>query len=407
MGIIVMSKISFNVLSFRKNYEDDSAGKKESGSDKLKWAHYTAIVDLREVPRALEEWREVNLRDTNLKGDVYNAITGTVKNSPETFLRKNRGITILAAALELNKANDQLTLEMEDPSLHGIVDGGHTYTAIKEARNENTHGYVAMHIMTGIDDLREVVDIVDARNRSRSAQAQSLDNLVGVYKPIKEALAGFPYADKISYSEYEVGDDKKRKPISIREILSYIYAVNPEDHKGSDHPIAAYSAKGAVVDYFSPPPAGADKSDAGGKGYSDKVIEKAAPLLPSILSFVDFLYKEVPDAYNGQTPEDRGRFGALSTMGVKKREVQLDFGGGSADYDYPDAFLYPVLAAFRKKIVVKKGKWEWDGGNPEAMWIACKEGVGDRLRQLVDKEDSPNRLGKSRLTWSFIADAIQ
>lgn len=387
----------FKALSFRKNYEDVEG----------QWAYYTAIVDLRDVPAELEDWRKVNLRDPNVKGDVYNAIIGTIKNTPESFLRKNRGITILADSVELNKANDQLNMRLVDVKLHGIVDGGHTFTAIKEARNETTNGYVTMHIMTGITDLREVVDIVDARNRSRSAQSQSLDNLAGVYEPIKAAISGLSYENKVSYSEYEVDDEKKRKPISIREILSYIYVMNPEDHATlEDHPIAAYSGKGLVVDYFSPPATDAAKTGAtGGKGYEDNVIEKAAPLLPSLLAFVDFLYKEIPAAYNGK---EEGRFGALTTMGVRRKSVQLHFGGVEADYDYPDAFLYPVLAAFRHKLEVKDGKWQWkDNQDPAEVWVRCKEGLGARLRQIVEQSPSANKLGKSNMNWTFIADAIR
>ena len=389
--------VTFKVLSFRKNYEHENS----------EWAHYTAIVDLRSVPEKLEDWRKVNLRDPNLKGDVYSAIIGTIKNTPETFLRKNRGITILAAGFELNKTNDQLALDLVDDKLHGIIDGGHTFTAIKEGRNETTNGHVAMHIMTGITDLREVVDIVDARNRSRSAQSQSLDNLVGVYEPIKDALSSFSYANKISYSEYEVDDAKKRKPISVREILAYIYCLNPEDHTMSDdHPVAAYSGKGAVVDYFSPPPTDAIKGVPLNKGFADKVIKKAAPLLPSVLSFVDLLYKELPLAYNGEEKGDQGRFGALERLGVRKKVVQLHFGGVSATYDYPDAFLYPVLAAFRKKIRIKDGKWDWVK-NPEEVWEDCKVDVGRRLRQIVDREKSINQLGKTPMNWTFLADAIK
>lgn len=385
------------VLSFRKNYEHEER----------EWAYYTAVVDLREVPEKLESWRKINLRDPNIKGDIYNAIIATVKNSPETFLRKNRGITVLAENVELNKSNDQISLTLSNDQLHGVVDGGHTFAAIIEARDETTVGHVAFHIMTGVSDLREVIDIVDARNRSRSAQAQSLDNLAGVYEPIKNVLEGFPYAERISYSEYEVGDDKRRKPVSVREILSYVYALNPEDHsKSDDHPIAAYSGKGTVVNYFSPPPTSAPKGTPGGRGYEDRVIEKASTLLPSILAFVDFLYKEIPSAYNGTEDGERGRFGKLKTLGVQMKDTTLSFDGSTAKYSYPDAFLYPVLAAFRGKIVVEKGKWKWDE-NPEEVWRRSKEEVGSRLRQIVDRETSINKLGKTPLNWTFLADAVK
>ncbi len=386
--------IPIKVLSFRKNYEQE---------DK-EWAYYTAVVDLRSVPEALEQWRKVNLRDPNVKGDIFNAITRTIKSDSKSFLRKNRGITLLAESVELNKSNDQIVLQLIDDKLHGIVDGGHTYTAIMDARDETTDGYVAFHILTGITDLREVVDIVDARNRSRSAQSQSLDNLEGVYDPIKEVLRGYPYSDLISYSEYDTDDNGKRKPISIREILSYVYCLNPEDHtEVDDHPVAAYSSKGVVVNYFSPPAKGEEKAmTTKNKGFQDDVIAKSAPILPSILSFVDFLYKEIPSAYNGK---DEGRFGALSTLGVQSKAVQLYFGGESATHSYPDAFLYPILAAFRKKLIVSEGRWEWVEA-PEVIWARSKESVGRRLRQIVDRETSVNKLGKTSLNWTFLSDAI-
>jgi len=388
--------IKIKVKSFRKNYESE-----KNYEDGSAWGYYTAVVDLREVPAELEEWRKVNLRDTNTKGDVYNAIANTIKNAPESFLRKNRGITILAESVELNKSNDEITLELGDPKLHGIVDGGHTFTAIKDERSEATTGFVAINILTGVSELREVVDIVDARNRSRSAQAQSLDNIAGVYDPIKSALKNQSYADKISYSEYEIDDEMKKKPISVRDILAYIYALNPEDHKGMNHPIAAYSGKGAVVNYFSPPPA-AEPNAVAGKGYADKVIEKAAPLLPSILNFVDLLYKEIPYAYNGK---EEGRWGALKKMAVRSREVQLHFSGDVGEYDYPDSLLFPVLAAFRQNMEIKGGKWAWKK-EPEIVWEKRKAEIGGRLRQIVDREDSPNKLGKAAINWTLIADAI-
>jgi AIPR protein len=345
------------------------------------------------IPAEWEDWREVNVRDTNKRGEVFNAIMETLRNDPSEMIFRNLGITILSPKVEFDNKTDEVTVVFSDKTQHGIANGGHTFSAIREVlRTQAVDAEVKIECIVGKLETDVRVEIVDGRNRSRAAQAHSLENLRESYKPIEDVLTNPYYKDRIAYSEIELDDDGKRKDISIRELLSYIFALDVADR--NNHPINAYRSKGFVVEHY------ASQDDKGRK--RKEIIKRAAPILPDILRLRDVIYRDLPAAYNSTG----GKFGLLETMGVAKfKEPRpLRFIEENSDFNYPDAFIYPILSGFRKHIN-HSGVWAWRE-DPFKIWEDKRKDVAAAIKDAIGVSANANVLGKSGATWRMCFDAI-
>lgn len=372
----------FKVSSFRNQYEE---------SEGRRLCVFTAPVA--NIPAEWEDWREVNVRDTNKRGDVFNAIIDTLQNSPGEMLFRNLGITILAPEIDFNNKTNEVTITFTDKAKDGIANGGHTYSAIRELlRTQKVDAEVKVECIVGQLSTDARVAIVDGRNRSRAAQAHSLENLRESYKPIESVLTNPYYRNRIAYSELELDNSGNRKDISIREILSYIYSL--DGFEKNDHPINAYRSKGFVVEYY------ADNDDKGKE--RRLILERASPILEDILKLRDTIYKELPEVYN----EIGGKFGALETMGVSKYKEPhpLRFLQDDTEFNYPDGFIYPILAGFRKHID-HRGDWKWKA-DPLKVWNEKKKDVASAIKDAVGTFRNANQMGKSAVTWRMCYDAI-
>lgn len=378
----MLYKIKVN--SFRNQYESQ---------DGRRLCVFTAFVG--ELPQEWEEWREVNVRDTKKRSDVFNAIVDTLRNDPEEMIFRNLGITIVSPRVEFDNKTNTVSVEFSDKTKHGIANGGHTFSAIQHALLMGpVNAQVKVECIVGEVNQKWLVDIVDGRNRSRAVQPESLENLAESYKSIKVALTDPLYKDRIAYSEFELDDKNKRRDISIREILSYIYCL--DDFDKNNHPIEAYSSKGAVVDYY------ADEDEDGKKRHT-YILERASKILPKILQLRDTIYKELPKAYN----DAGGSFGKLTTMGVTMHEdnpKSLKFIKGETVFAYPDAFVYPILSAFRKYIDHRGWSWQQD---PLEIWDKKKNDIASTIKDTVSTfAGNPNKMGKASIVWRLCYEAV-
>ncbi|MBI2889135.1 MAG: AIPR family protein [Candidatus Liptonbacteria bacterium] len=373
----------FKVSSFRNQYE---------ASDGRRLCVFTAPVS--ELPVEWEDWREINVRDTKKRSDVFNAIVDTLRNDPGEMIFRNLGITIVSPAVEFDNKSNVVEIDFSDKARHGIANGGHTFSAIQHALLAGpVDAQVKVECIVGEVDPKWLVDIVDGRNRSRPVQEESLENLAKSYDSIKGVLANPLYKDRIAYSEFELDDKNKRRDISIREILSYIYCL--DDFDKNSHPIDAYSSKGAVVDYYA-------AEDGMGKKRHTYILERASKILPKVLELRDVIYRDLPRAYNAVG----GSFGKLKTMGVATHEDNprsLRFMDGVTVFSYPDAFVYPILAAFRKYIDHRGWLWKED---PLGVWERKKNDIAAAMKDAVKDSASANKMGKAGITWRVCYDAL-
>ena len=381
--------IKLPVISFRKiasPYDDEGA------------RTYIAVVNVKDIPEELEEWRGLNPRDPKTTSGVAKKIFATLESDPNSFFFRNRGITLIAEKTSFDNQKNLLEIEMADKSRNGLLDGGHTFRVVREfvgnlpeEELKDLNAYVKLEILEGITDPDVVVDIVESRNTSTQVKEQSLEELRGHYEAIKKVLAGKPYADRIAYKEFELSDEGSAKDIDIKDILSFLVCFDVEEFGHDNHPIKAYSTRSSVVEHF--------------KKHKDRMT-KYIPLLPVILELHDMIYLGLPDAYNSQG----GKFGRLTgiTEVTNRRiaKIKLLFVGKESSYRIPSGFIYPVLAGFRNVIKSSADKCTWKI-DPVKLFEDLKVELANRVGEQALEFRNPNKLGKDKATWRACYDSVE
>lgn len=382
--------IKFPVVSFRKLPSPyDEGGAKT----------YMAVVNVKEVPEALEEWRKINVRDAKTKSAVSRSIRDTLKDDPSSFFFRNRGMTLIVNKAEFDNQKNVLELEMNDLNRNGLLDGGHTYSVIREyleglPEEELTdfNALVKIEIIEGLTDPEIITNVVEARNTSTQVKEQSLEEHRKSYEAIHAILNAQPYGKNIAYKEYELDEEGKPKDIDVKEILSYLICFDIESFDNNKHPIKSYSTKASVIQHFKNNP---------------ERMEKYIPLLPRILELRDHIYFELPKAYN----EVGGRFGALTGViwtGNKTRmeKEHLYYTNKDSEYRIPSGFIYPILAAFRNLVRIKDGKCEWKD-DPIKLFDSLKEELANTVVKQAIGFSNPNKLGKDEATWKLCYGSVE
>src|SRR5689334_704082 len=127
------------------------------------YRNYVAVIDARFLPD-LADWREINVRDPKIRGRVPKAIRTTFDEKADEFLFMNRGLVIAADKVDFkeNENKKEIVLTMKDPSIHGLLDGGHTYRVVQDSAKalqpNDPPRYVRVEIITGFD--RETISDV-------------------------------------------------------------------------------------------------------------------------------------------------------------------------------------------------------------------------------------------------------
>jgi hypothetical protein len=353
------------------------------------YKNYVAVIDARHLPD-LSKWREINVRDPKLRGRVPNAIRKTFDERADEFLFMNRGLVIAAEKVEYKEAaqGKKLDLVMRDPSIHGLLDGGHTYRVVVDSASALTSDdaprYVRVEIISGFD--RDTIsDVVEARNTSNQVRDESLANLRQEFEPLKEVLIDQPYFDLIAWSEYEELETGKPKPIDVRDIISYLITFDIVAFSSTTQPLIAYKDKRACLRHFRE---------------HEKRLKKLYALLPDILQLWDEIHHNWPTWYGEGREEEagiRGRFGKLTA--ISQGPEQLYFKGTTVKYRMPEAYKYPILSALRAGIRTqgRTARWETDPFdllNKTGAQLAAV--VGNAVRST----NNPNKVGKDVGTWS-------
>lgn len=353
-----------------------------------------AVVNVKDVPELLDEWRSINVRDPKLTSGVARKIRESLVNEPEQFFFKNRGLTIMADRVEFDNKTNEVAIEFSSPVFHGLLDGGHTFKVIREHVRELTedelkevNALVRLEIIEGFADKEDVIGIVEARNTSTQVKEQSIEELLGHYDQIKKVLADRPYADSIAYKEYELNDEGAKKNLDIKEILSYLVCFDVGAFDGNKHPIIAYSGKGAVIEHF--------------KENADR-MRRYIPLLPKILELRDHVYASLPDAYNSTG----GKFGRLTDVSERKHPEKLPFSEEKSRHKIPSAFIYPVLGAFRALIACKDDSCHWKD-DPIKFFESIKVEVSERIVEQALEFRNPTKMGKDKATWGRCYDLVR
>jgi hypothetical protein len=358
---------------------------------------YTSVMEVDNVPSEIADWLEVNPRDAHLGTTVTKKIADSLTNTPEWFLFKNRGLTLIVNRVHFDNKNNVIELELSNKKLHGLLDGGHTYKVIRQlletADGESYPALIKLEILEGIEDQLTAIDIVEARNTSMQVREQSLENLRGSYDQIKKVLeeANPNYAATVSYKEFDVDEDGRRKSNDVKDLLSYLMCLNTFAYTEDQHPVLAYSSKARVVAHFSSHP---------------EQLAKLIPLLPVAIELFETIYHEMPETHNGGSGTGKkGRFGKFTGVKTLKHGTTLPYTFAESDYIIPDGFLYPVLASFRAILAEKDGSLVWKE-DPIKFWNTVKDDLVNRITERAFEYRNPNKLGKDTAAWRSCYDSV-
>ncbi|HFF3186834.1 TPA: AIPR family protein, partial [Bacillus cereus] len=124
---------------------------------------YYTWVNFRDLPSGIP--LDVNPRKPKMNTAVAKQLINAVTNPDTDFDINNRGIVITAKNFKFHTNNSMVNLDLDnDSSKYGILDGGHTYTAIIENRHklpEKVDKYVKLEVVVGKN--LDVSALADAR----------------------------------------------------------------------------------------------------------------------------------------------------------------------------------------------------------------------------------------------------
>lgn len=233
---------------------------------------------------------------------------------------------------------------------------------------------------------------------------QSIDNLMKLFEPFKDMVAGMPYADKIGWEE------SAKTSYDVLDVLAILTALNPvafpsDAGPGEEvtHPVMAYEKQSACLKLFEDP-------------MLRESYLAMVPLLPDALHLYDVIRSEAVDVYNSE----RRKGGHLRIVEKKVGRdakaipnawafpfIKNDDGtyGRSGTYRLSAGATFASLAAFR--VFVRNGAngtMKWDGGFKavldawkilgEEMMVSCAE-----TSQSLGGPNNMNAVGKNRPLW--------
>jgi hypothetical protein len=353
-----------------------------------------------DVPAALDDFMEVNPRVPSrgktgvLTGPVAKGILETLREAPHDMAIKNQGIYLLTESVNIK--NGTATVTLSSKGKHGIVNGGHTYAAIREAvqnaESEETtslaDAWVRFNIYQDVPP-EAVAEMAEGLNRSRQVDDPSLANLQGEFDIIRKAMKGKAGADQIAYHQGDAGE------YYISEILVYLEMFNTERFNAHRHPNGLYNRQSLAIKYFL-------EDLEHNKSFIRALVEK----LPDILELGDLIRKEIPEAAR------RSKFkfgmakleGGARAGGKSSKGMDLPFLGEHSPYRVPNGWVYPILSAFRANL------------NPDMSWkLAPKQLLAATIDDLAAicvseyKQSSgrPELLGKRDSAYSRCFTTLQ
>lgn len=371
-----------------------------------------AYVNVLDLPKALDNFMELNPRVPNrttkgiLSGPVVRGILQTLREQPEMMVLKNQGIDILVDAIgqpeymEGEVATNILNLSLTDVKKHGIINGGHTYAAIREAIEladdteiaELKHAYVTLHIYTGID-ADQIPEIAEGKNRSKQVDDPSLLNLQGQFDIIRRAMHNHKGEDAIAYHQGDKGD------MYISEVLVYLSMMNPQRFNERKHPNNLYYKLALGLKYFN-----------------EDILANRLATLSLIKKLPDFLW--LSDSIRKLTPEaaknlgfqfGRIKLGGARAGGERYKDTLLPFIDERVDYRVPNAWVYPMLAAFRANLVFDKetNTYEWKVPLQKILPEVINDLVGVCVAEHRGNNFRPELVGKKESAYSQCLMKVQ
>lgn len=380
-----MERFQLKAKAFKKM---DDPVNKSSGRVK-----YVCYVQSNTVPFTFDTWMLTNPREQKMTTNVATKIIESLDNN-QNFHELNRGILMSVNSIEYDNQRGIVTLDMENPEIHGNIDGGHTLRAILEAKNKNTLSddrYVFFEFFTGIDSP---VELAAARNTSVQVDLKSIAELENSFEVLKDGFKGTSFESRIAYKMNEHYNDDMVKPIDVREIIAIMLMFSQilYPHKTSmgtiseSQPVQCYTGKETSLKKFLNL----------GKDKREEMVRSMSPIISDIFS----LWDKVERNFATESNKAGKRYGTRKYSKFNNNSVvdYAQFSNAPLQYSIPKGILYPLIGSFRALVKVNEDKtYSWVK-NPIDVWNV----LGGKLSSIIldEKTENPDVLGKNTNLWS-------
>lgn len=372
--------------------------KHDQGDGRVLW---NLTVPVSQVPKDLP--LDPNARLADEKRHTVKSMLATLAQEPEEFIFYNNGILIVADSIQVKGHGSgggfdiELLLVSPDDQQeekfigNGIVNGGHTYTAIMKAREYYTKLHTksskakvnpetgkadysdlekaSVQIFVLVDvNQDDIANISRYRNTSEKVEEFSIKNLAGEWDIIAEYLP-------VECKPYVAFRDGENKPYDVTDLVRRMACINNKVYpwrSGEDgspkNPSATFTAYGSLI-----------------KNWKKDDFREFVPLLKDVLYLEECLRSEYDQ-----------RKGLSKFNGVEKKSYKF-ITGKEFEHTVPITFVFPILAAFR--VFITEGRWE----KPvEQLWNEMGSNLVTSLLTAYKTEGrgNPAFFGRSASTWS-------
>lgn len=399
--------LKFKVSSFRK-IPNPFAKYGTDFSEEKKPEMYVLICDVTDIPNDIP--MDTNPRDQKLTTGVARTIEGSlVGNDGSTpdheFYLLNRGMLLSAKSVIYDNIGNVVTVLFEDWSVHGDVDGGHTYEIIKKNQDKIEPGtqFVKIEILTGVEDF--FANLAAARNFSNPVNQSSIDELNKLFSIIHDEFDDAPYGDDIRYKQF--GPERVNVDDLVAILTMFDIDRYPVNGFGmGDMPVLAYSAKSRCRDYFVDCAKRKEKDPSW-----ENPFEHMRPIMRQIVDLYEYVEANIGEFYN---PDNNGKqYGR--TKGVSgekgKHEKRSRFYNNEIDYNSPNGFIYPIVGAFRALVRKDEHGDYYFCKNPIDI-LKKSAGTSSVANVLVEnvlsvsREKGPNATGKAASLWAQLFQIV-
>lgn len=362
-----------------------------------------AWVNLQAVPEGIPT--DVNPRTVNMRTSQARKLQESVRSEDRHFDLLNRGMTLVAEDARFSQKEKELVVTFGDTDeggqpRYGLLDGGHTYRAILDNRDDIPEGvdkYVRMEIIIG--DGIDVAAISEGRNTSVQVSDIALFNLSERFDFIEKAVKEQPWADKVAYRDNET---KAGKEFGVIELLRLMYAFNVELDTGKGASWAPTNAYSGPANVFKDYKRTWDATSGENSNVvsEDNIYYKLAKLLPDLVDLWDLIEKQIGAKYAEAKKRagEGSRFGGIRGV-TGSGKFKTFFNGDHKDYDVSRGYVTPIFAAFRAMLGQdpNTGELSWCLGlDPKDVWEAVGE---DLVMNVFDYATDPQTVGKSRSVY--------
>lgn len=376
-------KLKFKVHSLRTLTSPYKKGEKDDSSYET---IYYLLVNMKDLPETIP--LEVNPRVPKMNTNVARKLLDAVSEPETDFYINNRGIVISAKSLKFSSAESEVTIDIGDQNdendrlSYGILDGGHTFTAIMQNRDkipDDIEKYVRVEVITNVLNISR---LSDARNTSAQVSDIALFNLEESFEDVKYAIKDEPYAKNIAYK------DNEDKTINIYELLRLIYAFDiikyPDD---SMAPIQSYSGKAQVFKRYK-------------ATYNTPFYKSLTKELSTLVKLYDIIEKEIGTKYYEYKKNlgvSRPQFGKVKGIEYKEKEGKTKFLENKTNYAVSSGYLFPIFGAFRALL-----KFNEDDG--EIYWLFDPIDIWNKIgtsiaQNTFETSSNPQLAGKDKQLW--------